>query len=263
MSANSLSFDFGGKAGFENFQWEEFDRNGSKLLKESGNRFVIAAFLGNTYQQTQGFIYRVDLKSYFGEVDYEGGTWDGVAAQSETDYTGFGLEGEAGYRLGTLTGSFGWDISARVGFDIWSRDINDTFDVSGRYVKGYTEVYTIQNLRLGTGPSWNVGRWNARFIAGGKYPFATNEFIGEDELGYDDDLNLEPKGKWSPFFNFYNYFQLSDKVLLVVDVYYDTYQFDPSDPVSPKVNGIPVTPVYQPESKQVNYGLQGGISMAF
>ena len=79
-------FDFGGKAGFENFGWEEFDDDGSKLLKESGTRYALSGFLGNTLRAKKNLIYRAEAKLYFGTVDYEGQTQDGVPAFSDTHY---------------------------------------------------------------------------------------------------------------------------------------------------------------------------------
>lgn len=260
--SQAVPFDFGGKAGFENFKWEEFDDDGSKLLEESGARFTISGFLSNSFKVNRGFIYGAEAKFYGGEVDYDGQTQDGVPAKSDTTYNGMMLEGEAGFRAGSINGGFGWDFIGRAGFDFWTREIDDTTDILGRSVRGGTEQYTILNLRFGTGPSWQAGRWKARFIAGIKYPFATNEFISEDDSGLDDDVDLEPKGRVSGYLNFSNHIQLTEKVYLRLDAFYDSYRFDKSDPETTSLNGVPVR-VWQPESTQDNYGIQGGVSLNF
>ena len=54
--SNAAPFTFGGKAGFEDFQWEEFSENGTKFLTESGTRFAISGFLENTLRTNNGFI---------------------------------------------------------------------------------------------------------------------------------------------------------------------------------------------------------------
>lgn len=261
-SIAAAPFDFGFKAGFEEYLWEEFASDGGKYLDETGTRYVVSGFLGNTLRVKQDFIYRAEARLYFGTVDYDGQTQDGVPAQSDTHYGGLMLEGEAGYRAGT-GGNFAWDIIGRAGFDSWTREIDDTIDVTGRAVGGGREQYTILNLRAGTGPYWQAGIWQARLIGGFKLPFFTNEYISKKDTGYSDDLNLEPKGQISAFFNFYNHFRLTKKLLLTFEAFYDSYRFDASDRVAVyDSNGAPIE-VWQPESTQDTYGLQGGVSFSF
>jgi len=260
----AASIDFGGKAGLEHFVWEEFDDDGSKLLDETGTRYALSGFLGNTLRTKKNFIYRAEARLYFGAVEYDGQTQDGVPVTSDTHYTGLMLEGEAGYRAGNARGTFAWDIIGRGGYDSWVRDIDNSTDITGRSVSGATEQYTIFNLRVGTGPYWQAGNWQARFIAGFKLPVLTNEFIRKEDSGFDDDITLEPKGRVSTFFNFYNHIRLTKKLLLTVEAFYDSYRFDASDSVVVYDNnsGRNVE-VWQPKSSQDNYGVQGGVSFSF
>lgn len=260
--SQAAPFDFGVKAGFEHFVWEEIDEDGSKLLDETGARYVVSGFLGNTLRTKSQFIYRAEAKLYFGTVDYDGQTQDRVPVTSDTNYTGLMLEGEAGYRAGNARGTFAWDIVGRGGWDSWVRDIDNSTDVTGRRVNGATEQYTILNLRVGTGPYWQAGIWQARFIGGFKLPLFTNEYIRKEDSGYDDDVTLEPKGRISTFANFYNYFRLSEKLLLTIEAFYDSYRFDRSDPEIVSENGNRF-PIVQPKSTQDNYGVQGGVSFSF
>jgi hypothetical protein len=262
LSSFAAPFDFGFKAGLEHFLWEEFEDDGSKLLDESGVRYMLSGFLGNTLRTNQNFIYHADAKLYFGDVDYDGQTQDRVPVTSDTNYTGFLVEGEVGYRAGNASGNFAWDIVARGGFDSWVRQIDNSRDVTGRAVRGITEQYTILNLRAGTGPYWQAGNWQGRFIAGFKLPLLTNEYISKEDSGFDDDVTLEPKGRVSPFLNFYSYVRLTDKLLFTIEAFYDSYRFDASDPEVVGVNGETIL-VWQPESSQDNYGLQGGVSFSF
>ena len=257
-------FDFGGKAGFEQFVWEEFDADGSKLLDETGTRYALSGFLSNTLRTKKSFIYRAEAKLYFGTVEYDGQTQDGVPVTSDTNYAGFMLEGEVGHRAGNASGTFAWDIVGRGGFDAWFRDIDNSTDITGRSVSGATEQYTIFNLRVGTGPYWQAGNWQARLIAGFKLPWLTSEFISKEDSGFDDDVTLEPKGRVSTFFNFYNHIRVSKMLLLTFEAFYDSYRFDASDSVVVYDNhrGEYIS-VWQPKSSQDNYGVQGGVSFSF
>ncbi len=262
MSSFAAPLDFGAKAGLEHFLWEEFDTDGSKLLDESGVRYMLSGFLGNTLRTKKNFIYHADAKIYFGSVDYDGQTQDRVPVTSDSNYTGFMVEGEVGYRAGNANGNFAWDIVGRGGFDSWVRQIDNSTDVTGRSVRGATEQYIILNLRAGTGPYWQAGKWQGRIIGGFKLPFLTSERIRKEDSGFDDDVVLEPKGRVSPFLSFYNYVRLNDKLLFTIEAFYDSYRFDASDPEIVGDHGDTIL-VWQPKSSQDNYGLQGGVSFSF
>jgi len=262
LTGYAASIEYGGKAGFEHFKWEETDVDGSRLLTESGTRQVLSGFLGNTLGINKHFIYRAEAKLYFGTVHYDGQTQDGVPVQSDTTYSGLNLEGEAGFRAGRVDSAFAWDFVGRAGFDGWTRDIDNSVDSIGRFVSGTREQYTIMNLRFGTGPNWSSGAWQGRLIAGFKYPFLTDEYLKKEDSGLDEDINLEPKGRLSPFLNFYNYVRLSNRLWLTFDAFYDSYRFDKSDEVSTTLGGSPVI-VWQPKSTQDNYGLQVGVSVSY
>jgi len=260
--ATAVPFDFGAKAGWESFRWKEVDVNGKRLLEETGPRFTINAFLGNTMRPVTGFIYNVDARMYLGVVDYDGQTQDGVPAESDTYYSGFMLEGTSGVRLGPAVGTFAWDIIGKLGFDTWTRRIDDTTDAIGRRVSGARERYLILNMRLGTGPIWRVSGWTGRFIAGAKYPLWTSEYLDSADSGLDENLTLEPEGQLSAFVEFSNRIRLSKKVHLQVDAYYDSYRFGRSDRVLTTSGGIPVL-VWQPESTQDVIGVQLGVGLVF
>lgn len=255
--------DFGVTAGYESFVWEEFDATGSQLLEESGTRYAISGFLGNTLRTREKLIYRADAKLYFGTVDYDGQTQDGVALTSDTQYGGLMLEGEMGYRADISDGTIAWDFIGRGGFDAWRREIDDSVDASGRRVHGIAEQYTILNIRAGTGPSWQMGRWQGRLLAGYKLPLLTNEHISEDDSRFDEDVNLEPEGRFSPFLNFNNSIRMTDSLWITINAFYDSYRFDASDPELVRDKDGQTLMVWQPESSQDNYGFQAGVSFSF
>src|SRR3990172_8134655 len=85
FAKSTLAPNYGFKAGFESFQWKEFE-GGERLLKESGLRFSIGGNLGNDLMREQGFIYDIDGKLYLGRVNYDGQTQSGQPAKTDTEY---------------------------------------------------------------------------------------------------------------------------------------------------------------------------------
>ena len=268
-TGHAASLDYGGKVGFEHFQWEEFAAEGYRYLKESGTRNVLSGFLGNTLGVNKQFIYRAEAKIYFGTVNYDGRTQategqPSVPVQSDTTYNGLNVEGEAGFRTGKADGSFAWDFVGRADVDRWIREIAASTDNTGRPTGKAREEYTIMNLRIGTGPNWRSGRWQGRLIAGFKYPIYTDEYVKKEYTNYDRDINLEPKGQISPFLNFYNNVKLSERFWLTFDAFYDTYRFDQSNYVEVlDYHDGKYKYAYQPKSTQDNYGLQAGVIVSF
>ena len=169
-NASAIPFDFGVKGGFENFQWEELDDNGTRLLEETGLRFAITGFLGNTTRTQDIFIYHVEAKSYLGSVDYDGHTQSGISVTTTTNYIGFSLDGEVGARVGQLNGPFFWDFVAKIKLDTWTRELENGQTIYGDPVSGGKEQYVIFNIGMGTGPEWHSGGWAGRVIFGAKLP---------------------------------------------------------------------------------------------
>jgi len=266
QSVLAADFDFGFKAGFESFEWEEFDdETGQSLLTETGTRFVAGAFIGNTPQLKKKFIYNAEIRNYFGVVDYDGQTEDintGITTPATTDttYTGFNLSGEAGIRTPNTNGSFAWDFTGKLDIDTWVRNLASGNNEAGEAFGEAQEQYLVFNLKIGTGPAWNAGKWHGRVIVGVKQPIYTYEFIDNYYTGYPEDIVLHPKGRTSAFLTFNNNIQLSKTLHLKIDGYYDSYRFDASDvePIAGENFGI-----LQPESSQDTYGILAGLGWKF
>jgi len=267
QSVLAVDFDFGFKAGFESFEWEEFGENGESLLTETGTRFVAGAFIGNTPQLKKQFIYNAEIKNYFGVVDYDGQTQpdDGSEpVKTDTTYTGFNLSGEAGIRAPITNGSFAWDFTGKLDIDTWIRNLASSTTESGRPTAEGQEQYFVLNLRIGTGPAWHSGKWQGRVIIGVKQPIYTYEFVDNYYTGFTEDVVLHPKGQTSGFLTFNNDIQLSKTLHLKIDAYYDSYRFDRSDPkfvteVGTGDSGF----VVQPKSSQDTYGIVAGLGWKF
>ncbi len=264
-AAEATDFDFGFKAGFESFKWEEFDQKGASLLTETGTRFVAGGFIGNTSQLNKTLIYNAEIRNYFGAVDYDGQTQDGIPATTTTNYSGFNVIGEIGGRMDIANSGFAWDFVGKADIDTWVRNLESSRDATGQPTGEAQENYLIFNVRIGTGPAWDTGNWKGRVIFGVKQPVYTYEYIDNIYTGFTEDTILRPKGRNSAFLTFNNDIQLTKTLHLKIDGYYDSYRFDRSDPVeyvaigSGGGNGF----VWQPQSFQDTYGILAGLGWNF
>ena len=117
----ALPFEFGGKAGFENFKWQEFDQNGQQSAEEKGIRLAISGFLHSkpSAENLSHFIYGGEIKIYNGSSDYEDNNPANANQGWKSTWSGMSLEGEGGFRAGRLP--FAWDFIGKLGFDLWTR----------------------------------------------------------------------------------------------------------------------------------------------
>ena len=263
----ALPFEFGGKAGFESFKWQEFDQNGQQSVEEKGTRVVISGFLHNKpgKELPSHFIYGAELKIYSGSSDYQDNNPANADQGWQTTWNGMTIEGEGGLRAGSLP--FAWDFIGKLGFDFWTRSMDGDMNVSTRDVQAEDEEYSALNLRLGTGPVWQAGNWNGQVIAGVKFPLSASVTIQDNKSRYDnnsnDNLDFTIDGRATPFFTFSNQIRLTDTISMKIDAYYDAYKFKRSNTKTTRTDDYQTTTVTIPESKQINYGIQGGVSINF
>jgi hypothetical protein len=226
--------------GVEHFNWQEYDADGGRLLKESGPRFFVG--LGwetpattdvNVTLQFQGALY-------FGRVDYDGQacTLSGSCTPFATDTYYTGARGEAilARRLGATGGP---EVFGGGGFDTWSRDIE-----GHSAVRGVTEDWTVLYVVGGAGYRWLTDGQAINVRAGLKYPF----YVYEVPDSYDVTLN--PKGTGSFFFRLSTDVLRAGSPVWGFGLYYDSYRFNKSDR---EASGSVL--IWQPESHQDAIGL--------
>ena len=210
------------------------------------------------------FIYNAEIRNYIGVVDYDGQTQDGVPVTTDTNYTGFNIIGEIGGRVGNTNGNFAWDFVGIVDIDTWVRNLESSRDATGRPTGEAQEQYLIFNMRIGTGPAWETGKWNGRVVFGIKQPIYTYEYLDNSFTGFTEDIILNPKGRTSAFLTFNNDIQLTKTLHLKIDAYYDSYRFDQSDPeeATEILTGDRYF-IVQPKSYQDTYGILAGLGWKF
>ncbi len=248
--------------GAERFIWQEYDRQGKRLLKESGPRATVAGTVDTLTQPDRNVVYSGQAKVYFGKVYYDGQTQAGVPITSDVYYDGVIAEVLAGYRLSEAPGI---NLLLGLGADKWSREIKDTQTANGAPVAGYTERYTIFYSKLGIHFFSASGHWRNYFQVGGKYPFYTREKLAASDTGYDNDVTLSPGKRISGFVTWKTEFTRNDQAKVNISLYYDSFRFSDSasEPVtvngaSPRLNGTPYCCIYQPKSNMDVIGVQLG-----
>jgi hypothetical protein len=263
----ALPFEFGGKTGYESFNWREFNQNGQQTVEEKGTHMTLSGFLHSKpdVEDSSHFIYGAEMKIYGGATDYQDNNPANANQDYQTDWTGVSLEGEGGLRVGSLP--LALDFIGKLGFDVLFRTMDGALDTSTRDVQAEQEEYDVLNLRLGTGPTWRAGNWFGQVRLGVKYPLAASVIIPDKKSNYDNNSNGQLEvpldGRITPFFTFGNKFRITDRILLKIDAYYDAYKFKRSGTKITDTDNNQKANVTIPESKLTNYGIQAGVSIDF
>jgi hypothetical protein len=121
----ATEYDIYAKA--EYFKWKEFN-DGSTLLEESGPIFGIGV-------SAKGTVYKsITLKGrgefFGGSVDYDGQTQVGTPVRTDTDYVGFKIEVDGGWKF-LVKEKSSLEPFLGLGARKWNRDIKGTNFASG------------------------------------------------------------------------------------------------------------------------------------
>ncbi|GAM09028.1 hypothetical protein OR1_01302 [Geobacter sp. OR-1] len=229
------------------FKWEEFERDGSRLLKETGPEYGAGGEIrldllkGDAGAAT--FAARQEL--FGGVVDYDGQLQDGTP--HKTDVTYFGSYSEL---------DLGWTIPYRnmtiepfsgVSYRWWIRDLQG----SG----GYSEEWYSVAALLGVRSKYELAKETRFWVSGtAKYPFSNRNAI--DDYPGAGEIRLSPGSAWSAAAEA----GIKYKQLLV-SIYYEGFIFPESDPVLIRSNThATLSSFVQPRSEAEIYGLRVGWS---
>lgn len=253
--------------GLESFHLKEFDNSGTRLLSESGNRYVTTAFLdnGDKYELQTRLLYHAEISAYWGRVDYDGKSQSIEPAQSnlplssQTDYQGGRGEAMAGYRIPIAGGLRALDIIGGLGFDIWSRSIHSAVASNGTLVSGIKEIYNAYYGKAALGlNNLFASTWHNHLEFGIKMPFSISERINLSKVGYDSDLTVYPGNTYSGFISLLiEPPKHNNSGHMVIKVYYDGFRFNPSKTKTVSRNGTLVY-AWQPETHIDIFGVQLG-----
>jgi hypothetical protein len=223
-------------ADLESFKWEE---SGTPSVTEKGARYGFG--WGFTQERPAGwqFAYRGQFRR--GTVNYTGAfLFTGQPTTARTRYTGLVNEAQGIYRFDH---PLGVELLGGLGFDYWERNI----------LPDQREDYSVVFLRLGLNIDPRASRgW---FGGGGlKLPFYVSENAHLDELGFDQNEKLQPKGQVSLYAQ--AGYRFTPRWSLIG--YYDGYRFGESKPVRATSASSPGTQflLFQPASTIDSFGLK-------
>ena len=223
-------------ADLEAFQWKE---DGAPSVTETGPRLGFS--WGYLYERDSGWQWAYRGQFRRGTVDYDGAfLFSGQPTAARTRYTGLVNELQGIYRF---PNSRGVELVGGAGFDYWERNI----------LPDQKEDYAVVFARLGL----NIDPRSSRGFFGGaglKLPLSVAENAHLDELGFDRNETLHPKGNLS------GYAQLGyrfERRLSLIG-YYEGYRFGVSNSVTTTSPAFPGTQfvIFQPESKVDSVGLK-------
>jgi hypothetical protein len=224
-------------ADLEAFRWEE---SSTPSVSETGPRYGFG--WGFTQQRPEGwqFAYRGQFRR--GTVHYTGALLfdPSQAVTARVRYTGIVNEAQGIYRFPQ---SIGMELVGGLGYDYWERNI----------LPNQREEYSVVFLRLGFNldPRAPQGWFGG---AGVKLPFYVSENAHMDELGFNQNERLHPKGETS-FYAQAGY-RFNPRWSLIG--YYDGYRFGESKPVRATAASSPGTQflLFQPASTLETFGVK-------
>jgi hypothetical protein len=223
-------------ADVEGYRWAE---SGDPSVTETGPRYGLSwGYLGERDSGLQ-FAYRGQFRR--GTINYEGAfLFTGQPTTARTRYTGVVNELQGIYRF---PHALGFELLGGLGLDYWERNI----------LPNQKEDYAVAFARLG----FNVDPRARHALFGGaglKLPFYVSENAHLDELGFDQNDRLHPKGELSVYAH--AGYRFAQRWSLIG--YYDGYRFGESKTVTSTSSAFPGTQfvLFQPASKVDSFGLK-------
>jgi len=230
------------------FQYREFS-GGRELDREDGTLVGVA---GGIDIRQDRWVIGFEGSIHTGTADYDGETnITMIPVKTDTDETIVNVAGRAEYWFGEA-GEHRWSLYGLVGYRYWERSIQSTSFASG----GREDYYW---LYIGAGIKGYFTK-----SAKQKWMWDIRANLPVDPKIYIDDLDEELDLGARPGYRFAVSWQyvLSEKVNLLVEPYYETWDIGKSNSVF-FTDGIDVYKVYEPDSETRNTGLNIGVRWNF
>jgi len=232
----------------ESFTFKEY-KGGALLLEESGKIYGIGAT--SKFNPFRQLTLKVRGELFGGQVDYDGQTWGGVPVKSNTNYLGFKIEGDAGWKF-MVAEKTSVEPFVGLGYRWWLRDIESRPPIA----IGYTENWRSLYARLGVRGDHNLSKHAKLFAEGGvRLPIRNKNTADLTVVGLNE-VTVEPGKKASVFAEAGLQFKF-----LKASVFYEGMRFSESPLALAGVDPVlgPVW-VFQPESKADMFGVNIGFA---
>jgi hypothetical protein len=227
--------------GLEQYEWVEFVDDGSELLTEDGVIWQLGGRVGVHYPGGPSIRGRGEL--FFGDVDYDGETQDGIPVTTDTTYAGALVEADVLLPLMRRdAGSVG--VYGGGGCRLWRRSLGDSYDpVAYGYDEDWSVYYLLAGLRGELKLQEAVLSGEARL----RMPFETEADYGSFAEG-GGSLSVSPGKELA--------WELEGGVRwrrFQLELFYRAWEFSKSNVVE-VFRGIFV---WQPESESTMVGIRG------
>jgi len=231
-------------AGLMHFQFEEFDRQDRRLVKEAG---WLPGLEGSLGVRQQAVSLAVDVGYYAGDVDYDGQTSSGVPIDSSTDQRIFEASINAACEL-PLGLPPRVSVYAGGGYRHWDRDIDSVGAVSG-----LDETY--QWWRAETGVKLQLARAaNAWELEAGLMRTLNPQVEVDFGAAFDAvTLDLGERWGWRTAASWSH--RVSPQLAAGLKVFYASWDLGQSSVETLTSNGVTAGSVFQPRSESRNYGV--------
>jgi hypothetical protein len=268
ISTSARATSFGISGGVESFHLKEIGSTGTRLVSETGNRFVATALFDNykRYESEIPLLYHLEASVYLGQVNYDGQSQsldpaqNNLPVRSQTDYQGGRAEALLGYRFNPSVVPRGIELLGGLGVDSWNRRIQDGTASNGTQISGIKETYRAYYGKAAVGfADLFSPTLHSHLLFGIKMPLNINEEVNLSNLGYDNDVSVSPGNTYSGFI----YLVLEPQSKngspgnMIFSAYYDGFRFDPSKSKTATRNGSSIQ-IWQPETHIDVFGVQIG-----
>jgi len=246
QAENGLEYSLSGS--LIHFDYQEFSDAGKLFDREEGFIPGLAFGLSNKADQ---WVFAGDFAYHTGSVPYTGNTNTGIPIKTTTRQNIWeaGLRGEY-----WLQSDKGTEYAVYIGtnYHRWERDILSTTTPGGAYVSGLFEIYTWWTGFAGMkGEIYHSGAdsllLDIRLL---------RTFIPEIKVSEYDNLKLTLGERWGGRLALPWRSKLNEENGLLVEPFVEYFEFGRS-----AID--PLTGVYEPFSKTLNYGLTAGVTRKF
>ena len=231
-------------AGLMHFQFEEFDRQDRRLVKEAG---WLPGLEGSLGVRQQAVSLAVDVGYYAGDVDYDGQTSSGVPIDSSTDQRIFEASINAACEL-PLGLPPRVSVYAGGGYRHWDRDIASVGAVSG-----LDETY--QWWRAETGVKLQLARGASAWELEAGLTRTLNPQVEVDFGAAFDAVTLDLGERWGWRTAASWSHRVSPQLAAGLKVFYASWDLGQSSVETLTSNGVTAGSVFQPRSESRNYGV--------
>ena len=236
----------------ESFTFKEY-KDGALFLEESGKIYGIG--VTSKFNPFRQLTLKVRGELFGGQVDYDGQTWGGVPVKTNTNYLGFEIEGDAGWKF-MVAEKTSVEPFVGLGYRWWLRNLENAIAADGTAAIGYTENWRSLYARLGVRGDHNLSKHVRLFAEGGvRLPIQNKNTADLTVFGLNE-VTVEPGNKASVFAEAGLQFRF-----LKASVFYEGMRFSESPAVLVGVDPIlGAMHVLQPESKADMFGARVGIT---